>query len=117
LNLAGSRHVFGNDSPDTMAAAGDLALAYVSQQKFAEAEPLAREAMQTDSKIRPNDWQRFRAESLLDASLAGQKKCAEAEALLVEGYQGMLARADELLNYRRAACAPGRPALRKPILR
>ena len=90
--LAGRRHAQGNENPDTMVAAADLAMVYVSQEKFAEAEPLAREAMQTDSKIQPDDWQRFRAESLLGASLAGQKKYADAEPLLIDGYQGMLAR-------------------------
>ena len=40
-------------------------------------------------KQQPDDWQRFRAESLLGASLTGQKKYAEAEPLLLEGYEGM----------------------------
>ena len=79
-----------------MIAAADLAMAYVSQEKFAEAEPLAREAVQTDSRIQPDDWQHFRAQSLLGESLAGQKKFAEAEPLLVAGYQGMLARKDAI---------------------
>ena len=96
--LAGRRHVLGNEAPGTMDAAADLAMAYVYQQKFAEAEPLAREAMQTDSKIQPDDWQRFRAESLLGASLAGEKKYAEAEPLLVEGYQGMLVRKSNMAD-------------------
>ena len=48
--VAGRRHVLGNEAPDTMIAAADLAMAYVYQQKLAEAEPLAREAMQTDSR-------------------------------------------------------------------
>jgi hypothetical protein len=43
-------------------------------------------------KKRPDDWQYFRAETLLGASLAGQKKYAEAEPLLLEGYQGMAPR-------------------------
>ena len=47
-------------------------------------------------KNRPDDWKGFRAESLLGASLAGQKKYAEAEPLLLEGYQGMLARESQL---------------------
>jgi hypothetical protein len=76
----------------TMAAAGDLALAYQSQGKFTEAEPLAREALEFNRKKQPDDWQRFRAESLLGASLAGQKHYAEAEPALLEGYTGMAAR-------------------------
>ncbi len=94
--LAGRRHALGSEHPDTMASAADLALAYLSQGKFAESEPLAREAMEIDRKKQPDDWQRFRAESLLGASLAGQKKYAEAEPLLLEGYQGMVARKDRI---------------------
>lgn len=94
--LAGRRHALGSEGPDTMTSAADLALAYVSQGKFVESEPLAREAVEMDQKKQPDDWQRFRAESLLGASLAGQKKYSEAEPLLLEGYQGMLARKDRI---------------------
>ena len=52
--------------------------------------------MEFNRRKQPNDWQRFRAESLLGASLAGQKKYVEAEPLLLEGYQGMLARKDRI---------------------
>ncbi|MGA7931553.1 MAG: serine/threonine-protein kinase [Candidatus Sulfotelmatobacter sp.] len=96
LALAGRRRALGSEDPDTMASAADLALAYVSQGKFAESEPLAREAVETYKKKEPDDWQRFRAESLLGASLAGQKKYPEAEPLLLEGYHGMLARKDRI---------------------
>jgi hypothetical protein len=44
----------------------------------------------------PDSWQRFRAESLLGAALAGEKKYAEAEPLLTAGYQGMLTRKDKM---------------------
>jgi len=94
--LAGQRHNLGSDSTDTMVAAADLALAYESQGKFVESEPLAREALEFYRKKQPDDWQRFRAESLLGASLAGQKKYAEAEPLLLEGYQGMVARKERM---------------------
>ncbi len=90
--LAGRRHALGSDNPDTIASATDLALAYISQGKFAESEPPAREAVTFFRSRQPDDWDRFRAESLLGASLAGQKKYAEAEPLALEGYQGMLAR-------------------------
>jgi tetratricopeptide (TPR) repeat protein len=94
--LAGLQHALGWEHPDTMASAADLALAYQSQGKFAESEALAREALEFDRKNQPDDWQRFRAESLLGASLAGQKKYVESERLLFEGYQGMLARKDRI---------------------
>ena len=94
--LAGRRRVLGSEDSDTMASAADLALAYVSQAKFAHSEPLAREAVEFDRKKQPDDWQTFRAETLLGASLAGQKEYAEAEPLLLEGYQGMAARKDRM---------------------
>jgi len=93
---AGRRRALGSENPDTMASAADLALAYVSERKFVEAEPLAREALEFNRKKQPDDWQRFRAESLLGASLAGQKKYAEAEPLLLSGYHGMLERKNRM---------------------
>jgi len=94
--LEGQRRALGAEDPDTLTCEADLALAYLSQGKFAEAEPVAREALEAEKKIQPDDWQRYRAESLLGASLAGEKKYAEAEPLLLEGYQGMLARKDRI---------------------
>ena len=94
--LAGRRRTLGPEHPDTMTSASDLALAYLSEGKFAQSEPLAREALEFNRKQQPDDWQRFRAESLLGASLAGQKKYAEAEPLLLEGYDGLLARKDRI---------------------
>ena len=95
--LAGRRRAGGSEDPvEIQSAAADLALAHVSQGKFAESEPLARETLEFNEKKQPDDWQRFRAESLLGATLAGQKKYAEAEPLLLEGYQGMLARKERM---------------------
>jgi serine/threonine protein kinase/Tfp pilus assembly protein PilF len=94
--LAGRRRALSVEDPDTIASALDLALAYQSQGKFAESEPLAREALEFNRKKQPDDWQRFRAESLLGASLAGQQKYADAEPLLLEGYTGMVARQDRI---------------------
>jgi eukaryotic-like serine/threonine-protein kinase len=94
--LAGWRHASIVEETDTMDAATGLALSYLSQRKFAQSEPLAREAMENYRKKKPDDWARFRAESLLGASLAGHKKYADAEPLLVEGYEGMLARKDRI---------------------
>lgn len=93
---AGRRHALGPDKPETMTAAAKLALAYQSQSKFTESEPLAREIEATEQTKEPDSWMRFWAESLLGASLAGQKKYAEAEPLLLEGYRGMLTRKDRI---------------------
>jgi serine/threonine protein kinase len=90
--LATRRRVFGPEQPNTILSESDLALAYLSQGKFVQSEPLARESVELCQKTQPDEWQRFRAESLLGATLAGQKKYAEAESPLLEGYQGMVAR-------------------------
>jgi tetratricopeptide (TPR) repeat protein/predicted Ser/Thr protein kinase len=90
--LASYRRALGSQHPDTMASAADLALAYISQSEFSEAEPLAREAMEFYQKNQAGNWLRFRAASLLGASLAGLKNYAAAESLLLAGYQGMLIR-------------------------
>jgi tetratricopeptide (TPR) repeat protein len=94
--LAGRRRLVGSEHPKTMADAAVLALVYVSERKFTEAEPLAREIFEFARTKQPEDWERYRAESLLGASLAGHKKYTEAEPLLLEGYQGMLARKDRI---------------------
>jgi hypothetical protein len=91
-----------------MASAADLALAYQSRGKFAESEALAHEALEFDRKRQPDDWQRFDAESLLGASLAGQKKYAEAEPLLLEGYQGIAVRKDQIDAQDRCDVDPSR---------
>jgi tetratricopeptide (TPR) repeat protein len=94
--LAARQHNLGRQSAITMESAADLALACLSQRKYTESEAPAREAVEFNLKAQPDDWQRFRAETLLGASLAGQKKYAEAEPLLLEGYRGMLARKDRM---------------------
>jgi serine/threonine protein kinase/tetratricopeptide (TPR) repeat protein len=63
------------------------------QDKYAEAEPLLREALPIFAAHKPDEWQRFHALSLLGGALLGQKKYAEAEPLLREGCAGLTARA------------------------
>jgi tetratricopeptide (TPR) repeat protein len=94
--LAGRRRVMGSEHMDTMLARVDLAVSDISQGKFLSGETLAREVLEFYKKAQPDYWQRFNAESLLGASLAGQKKYAEAETLLLEGHQGMLTRKSQM---------------------
>ena len=90
--LAGRRRTLGSDHPETMEGAADLALALLSQRKFVESERLAREALEFNRKKNPDDWPRFRAESLVGASLSGQKNYGDAERLLLDSYLGMVER-------------------------
>jgi non-specific serine/threonine protein kinase/serine/threonine-protein kinase len=60
---------------------------YQNQGKYAQAEALAREALKSREKT--NTWERYNCESILGASLAGQKEYKQAESLLFSGYEGM----------------------------
>lgn len=92
-DLAGLRHTAGPEEY-IMATLADLALVYVSEKKFAQGEPLARQAVDFFHKNQPQSWQTHRSESILGATLAGQKKYDEAERLLLEGHRGMLSLKD-----------------------
>jgi hypothetical protein len=58
----------------------------------------------------PDDWQMFNAQSLLGGCLLGQKKVAEAEPLLLSGYEGMKQREDKIP-------AGGKPRLKEALQR
>ena len=60
--------------------------------KYTEAEVPLREALSSYEKINPDSWNFYAAQNMLGASLAGQKKFAEAEPLLINGYQGIAQR-------------------------
>jgi tetratricopeptide (TPR) repeat protein len=78
----GRRYHVGN-------AAGWLALSLVLQERYAEAEPLAREAAGFLAKYARNNARRFYYEGVLGAALLGQQKYTEAESILLQAYQGM----------------------------
>ncbi len=94
--LAGRRLILGPEHPATAASEADLAEAYESEGKFTQSESLAREAEAFQRAKQPDNWQLFWTESLLGASLAGEKKYIEAEPLLLEGYRGMVERKDRM---------------------
>jgi hypothetical protein len=60
--------------------------------KYVPAEALLREALAAHQKSMTTTWDRYNCQSLLGASLAGQKKYEEAEPLAVSGFEGMLQR-------------------------
>jgi eukaryotic-like serine/threonine-protein kinase len=64
----------------------------LERRRGAEAEAHLRDSLAIWEARRPDDWNRFDTQSLLGSSLLGQKKFAEAEPLLLSGYQGMRAR-------------------------
>ncbi len=77
------------------ALAGDLAglgLNLIIHRQWAEAEPALRESLKTRGAKEPDAWTTFETRSLLGRSLLGQQKYAEAEPLILAGYEGMKAR-------------------------
>jgi hypothetical protein len=67
-------------------------------KKWSEAEPILRECLAIREKAQPDHWSTFNAQSMLGGALLGQKKYAEAEPLLVKGYEGMKARERDVLQ-------------------
>jgi tetratricopeptide (TPR) repeat protein len=81
--------------PDSPLLADDLAALarnLMDQSRWSEAEPLSREALAIREKATPDDWRRCHAMSLLGGALLGQGRPADAESLVVRGYEGMKAR-------------------------
>jgi hypothetical protein len=58
----------------------------------ADAEPVLRDCLALREKQIPDSWFTFNLQSQLGGALVGQKKYAEAEPLLLKGYEGMKAR-------------------------
>ena len=86
------RRVVGAEHPETLATMNGLAALYLDEHKYAQAEALAREALACFERVGSRAWERYDSQGLLGASLAGQKKYAEAEPLLLAGYAGMVER-------------------------
>ena len=71
---------------------GELGLNLLQQRKWAEAETVQRECLAAQEKGQPDDWGTFSTRSQLGGSLLGQKRFAEAELLVIGGYEGMKSR-------------------------
>jgi tetratricopeptide (TPR) repeat protein/tRNA A-37 threonylcarbamoyl transferase component Bud32 len=84
------------DDPELAGWLAQLTRTLLRNRKFSEAEPPARECLAIREKKLPNDFRAFNAKSLLGGSLLGQKKYAEAEPLLVSGYEGLKQREDTI---------------------
>jgi hypothetical protein len=52
---------------------------------------MLRESLSIIEKVQPNAWFTFDTRAMLGAALLGQKKYAEAEPLLLQGYEGLKA--------------------------
>jgi tetratricopeptide (TPR) repeat protein len=85
-------------SPDTVMAGQleGLGRTLLDQHRYPDAERVLRACLAMRDKVSPDDWSRFSAQSRLGESVFGQKKYADAESLIVQGYDGLKARQGSL---------------------
>ncbi len=87
LEICRAAHPAGH--PNIVRCLSSLASLLQAQNRFAEAELFYREALTIRESKAPDDWQTSSARSMLGGALLGQKKLAQAEPLLLDGYRGM----------------------------
>jgi tetratricopeptide (TPR) repeat protein len=78
-----------SDRANTLASLGQCLL---EAGKSTDAEPVLRDCLAIRERKEPDTWTTFHTKSLLGGTLAAQKKYADAEPLLLKGYEGMKAR-------------------------
>ena len=83
------RRVAGRESLAAFGAQANLGWTQLMQGRLADAEKTLREAMDGLMRVAPDAWERANAAGMLGATLARQKRYAEAESLLISGYEGM----------------------------
>jgi hypothetical protein len=86
-------------APGSVELAGALAQcghALLRLGAWGEVEPVLREALSIREKDQPEAWTTFNTKSMLGEALAGQRKYADAERLLVQGFDGLKRRATEI---------------------
>src|SRR4030095_4449038 len=86
------RRVLGEKHPDTLRSANNLGWLYLNERRYGQAESILREAFNRYQTSAPDSWERYLCESLLGASLTGQKRYQEAERLVIGGYEAMMQR-------------------------
>jgi tetratricopeptide (TPR) repeat protein len=95
---------FRADSPTLADLLAIFGTNLLKQRKWAESEPVLRQCLAIRARAIPDDWRRFNTMSQLGGALLGQGRYAEAEPLVVEGYEGLKARAAKIPG-------PGKPRL------
>jgi hypothetical protein len=89
------RKLLGNQHSDVAESLEELALVFRDQGNTQEAVTAARECLALGEN-RPEEWPSFSARSLLARLLLLQKEYANAEPLLLSGYDGMKHREERI---------------------
>jgi hypothetical protein len=87
--LTDARKTSPKDSLQLAGALAQSGLKLLQAKAYIDAEPLLRECLAIREKTQPDVWSTFNTKSLLGGSLLGQEKYADAEPLLLAGYEGM----------------------------
>jgi hypothetical protein len=87
--LADKRKQLPQESPQLAGQLASFGMSLLEAKAFTDAEPLLRECLAIREKQQPDAWTTFYTQSLLGGALLGQKKYADAEPLLLKGYEGM----------------------------
>jgi tetratricopeptide (TPR) repeat protein len=87
--LADARKQLPKDSPQLAGMLAQFGLSLLQAHAYPDAEALLRECLTIRDKAQPDAWTTFNAMSMLGAALLGQKKYADAEPLLLKGYEGI----------------------------
>ena len=90
--LATQRKLLGNDNPDVALWLEQLAGSLGDQGRLSEAEAPLRGCLSIREKRLPDDWLTSGARSALGENLMARKQYAEAEPLLISGYNGLCER-------------------------
>jgi hypothetical protein len=94
--LAGQRNRLGRDDPRLATLQAVVGQRLLKHEQYAEAEAVLRECLRIRTEKQPDEWTTFNTQSMLGGSLAGQRKYAEAEPLLKQGYDGLKERAAKI---------------------
>jgi serine/threonine protein kinase len=87
--LALKKQKLESDDPSITHTMGSLGWNYVRQKRYSEAETILRQCLVLRATKESGKWQYFETQRGLGAALLGQKRYAEAEPHLQEGYQGL----------------------------
>jgi tetratricopeptide (TPR) repeat protein/tRNA A-37 threonylcarbamoyl transferase component Bud32 len=104
------RMLVASDSPLLAEDLAALARSLLEQSRWSEAELPLRECSVIREQADPGNWSRYETMSLLGEALLGQGRYAEAELLVVDGYEGIKAREVRIM-------APERYRLREAAVR
>ncbi len=87
--ITGQRKRFAKDDPRFANGLAAVSRNLLTWRQWEAAEEMLRECLAIRTKAEPNAWLTFNTRSALGGALLGQKKYAEAEPLLLAGYEGM----------------------------